>query len=357
MAILQWDGFDHYKQQSDLLARSAFIQYQMWSGSSSFVTGRNGFGKALSLTVNDNGSNAAFQVSFGQRVASAFVGFATQGVTNQGLVLEFFDSIAGQCQCSVYFNPMNYAIQFYRGNLVGSGVGSTFLGASPNNVWQESTWNYFEIWPKVDNTTGSLDCYVNNKHVCSISGVDSQYSANAWWDVMQISGNGASKTIVIDDFYYGDTTTGPGIAPATTPIGDCKVATLFPVGNAAVAWTPLAGTNWQEVSEVQMDSDTSYNYSTTPTQEDILNFGTLPAGVATVYGVQVTGAYRKDDAAVRTIKQLVKSGATTTYGANNNIPDVTYAYFVDLFILNPTTGVNWTVIGVNGMSAGYNLVA
>jgi len=135
-----------------------------------------------------------------------------------------------------------------------------------------------------------------------------------------------------------------------------SVDTTFPVSNGAVQWTPLANSNWQEVSEIAMDSDTSYNFSSTPGQTDLFNMGALRAATSVVLGVQVTGAYRKDDATARQVAQQIKSGATQSAGTTNSIPSG-YAYYTDLFVLDPNTAASWTVTAAGSAEIGYNLVA
>ena len=84
--------------------------------------------------------------------------------------------------------------------------------------------------------------------------------------------------------------------------------------------TPLAGSNWQEVAETAMDLDTSYNYTSTPGQQDTLNFGALAGTITTLYGIQLTYAARKDDAGARSVKSIVKIAGTSYAGATRLAP-------------------------------------
>jgi hypothetical protein len=365
MALQIWDGYDHYNDESDFLARSGFLQYGVGGQSTiQFVTGRNGVQRAV--TWNKAGlSYTGFNYVFQQRVASAFVGFALN--LAQGLApvtFEFYDSIGARNQCTFMFRFDNYSFGLFKGNAEIAGVEVNGDGGGPgtplylsgNNAFTPASWFFVEIWPTIDSSAGSFEVRFNNIVVANVTGVDTQVTSNAWWDIMYVSG-ASGEGVVIDDFYYGDTTTGAGIHPAESPIGDCHVATLFAVGNNSVQWTPLTGTNWQEVSEISMDSDTSYNYSPTVGQEDLLNFGALPSGTVVVFGVQLTGAYRKDDSGGRQIKQAVKSGSTEVYGPDHALGEELYVYFTDQWILDPNTDLNWTVSGVNAMAAGYNVAA
>lgn len=360
MALKCFDGFDHYNSITDFERRSSFIQYErpVGSASYSFVTGRNGYGKAFQFSSFISGTSHGLYCSYGgSRNPNNFFGMAISQGNNVGMIFNLFDSVLDTQQCAVYFNPNNYAVQFYRGEFTGSG--GTLIGASENNVWFGGAFNYFEIWPVVNNSSGGLKVYFNNNLICNISGVDSQVTANAWWDMWELTGDANNRTLIIDDHYVCDTTVGPGLSPYDTPLGDSKVSTLWATGDNHVMWTPLTGSdNFAMIDEIAMDSDTTYNSTTGINDEDIFAFQTLPGGVAHIHAIQLTGAYRKDDALVRTIVQELEISAIVYPSPDtHNVPDVSYSYFVDLWVINPNTILNWTVIDVNGIAAGYKLVA
>lgn len=351
MALKAWDGFDHYGSGAgDFLQRSGFIQYvQTGNFAPAFVTGRNGFGSAITMT------SSAWSAVFQERAASAFIGFALQLPTNSGLTIQFLDStvgLGGQTQCSVYFDQVNYAIKFFLGNTAG-----TVLGISANNVWTAKVWNFIEIWPIIDNSSGSITVRVNGVTVASVSGVDTQSSGNAWWDVVNFGNPNTGATAVIDDLYYADTTTGPGSYPCNNFLGDVRVATLFPTANSGVNFTPKSGTNYSQINEHAMDGDTTYNSSANVNDKDLFTFDPLENTVSKIYGIQLTSAWRKDDGGMRVIDQVVKTGGTEYLGSDHSVPDNFYAYFTDPWILNPNTSVNWTLTDVNNILAGYKLIS
>lgn len=138
-------------------------------------------------------------------------------------------------------------------------------------------------------------------------------------------------------------------------LGDVSVDTVFPTANVSVAWTPLANTNWQEVSEVVFDGDTSYNYTSGVGDVDLFAIGPVRTNIATVLAVQITGAYRKDDATSHIIEQQLKSGATQVDGDGNSVPSG-YVFFTDSWIQDPNTGLQWLAADVNALNIGYKLI-
>ena len=359
MALRGYDGFDHYGSATDLLARNGFIQYSTVGphiGLSFSSPGRANDGKSLSIVNSDAGTSEGVYATFGQRVASAFIGFGFRNTVTPTLcTFEFMDTVAAAPQVSVVFNSSNYSIAIHRGSSSG-----TLLYLSPNNVWAGDVWNFVEIWPVIASSGGSVSVWVNGEPAASVTGVNTQATANAWWDqvgFLTTTAGNSYNGLFIDDLYYADSVVGAGTYPCDSPLGDLHVFTKYPIGNDTVQWTPLANSNWQEVNEVAMDSDTSYNFTTTAGDEDLLNFAALESTISKIVAVQLTGAYRKDDAGMRTLKQALKSSATEVYGPTYSLPGTSYVYYTDLYVLDPNTSASWTLSNVNALAGGYNLVS
>jgi hypothetical protein len=187
-----------------------------------------------------------------------------------------------------------------------------------------------------------------------MTGINTAGSTSNITSRIVIAGPGANS-ILLDDLYLADGTTGPGSYPNNSFLGDVRSATLFPIGNSAVSWVPLANTNWQEVSEIAMDSDTSYNRTATAGAQDSFNFNPLDVDVNQVVGLQVTVAVRKEDAGARTVAPVVVIAGETYVGTAVSV-DVSYLYITSLWPINPGTGASWTAADVNAMQAGYVVV-
>jgi hypothetical protein len=378
MALKVFDGFDHYNSKTDLTARSGVMQWQWMTpgapgsgtptgtvnfvpfpggsvdGECVFLQGQSWYDMAL-LTAVLSFRNQTNIVGFRQYAPSGPV------VTASGFAIFFYDTqqVGGPAiQFTILFNENSYGINVFNGSY--SAAGSTQIGISANNVWAANTGNMIEVQYTISTTVGAVKIIVNGVTVLNLTNVNTQTGSNAVADGIgfkpEINGGITQATGYFDDFYVCDTTLGPGTYPCNSPLGDVHVYTRFPTGNNSAQWTPLANTNWQEVSEVVMDGDTSYNYSSTVTQEDLLNFSALSTTINNILGVQVTGAYRKDDSSARSIKQAFKSGATKVYGTVDSLPTA-YTYFTDLWVLDPNTSASWLLAAVNALSAGYNLVS
>jgi hypothetical protein len=113
-------------------------------------------------------------------------------------------------------------------------------------------------------------------------------------------------------------------------------------------------TNWMEVTEDNNDGDVSYNSTATVGAQDMFNFQPLTGNAPIVLAVQTIGSYRKDDAGTRNVSPVLTSGGTTVTAAARQLATL-YAYYVDLYPLDPNTGAAWTVAAVDALQAGYTL--
>ena len=190
-----------------------------------------------------------------------------------------------------------------------------------------------QIW-----SAGALELKIDNVMALSVTGVNTQNSANAWVDAVDLEpqapgGAIANVNVTIDDLRYNDTTSDSGASANNTWMGDQSVRTANATGNDAVQWTPLSGANWQNVASATFDGDTAYNYSSTATQQDTYDFGALQNTITTIAAVQITYAARKgDDAGSRSVKSVIKISGTSYFGNTYSMPS-TYAYFTDLWVI------------------------
>jgi hypothetical protein len=75
-----------------------------------------------------------------------------------------------------------------------------------------------------------------------------------------------------------------------------------------------SASNWDNLDDTTLDSDSTYNYSNTVGQRDTLDCGNLPAITGGIFGVQVNMAARKDDAGGRTLRSLTRVSSTDYEG-------------------------------------------
>ncbi len=340
MALIVYDGFDHYNSATDMSQRYGVLQYYNIVASLQIGNGRAGIGNSIYVQEMIAGLNAGVeQITIG-------FGFNAGGV-GATYPVQFLDQTNGDVQCQFLINTSNGTIEFLDS---GGTVKVTAL-----NAISERGWYFVEMQVLISTSAGTAALRVNGESLPSFpqqTGLNTQRSSNANCSGVYF-GSGSGN--LIDDLYIADGTTGPGSYPNNSFLGDVRCATLFPVGNNAVTWTPLANANWQEVSETAMDSDTSYNKTATVGAQDSYNFGSLDEDVNQVVGLQVTVAVRKEDAGSRTVAPVLVIGGTT-YQGNAVSVDVSYLYLTSIWPINPATGISWAAADINGLHAGYLVV-
>jgi hypothetical protein len=364
MALVAYEGFDHYAAApTDVLnRRGGGLQWNSESGMSFVTPGRNGAGSAIKVGIQSN-----LQGALTVPLASGYIGYAAffdpatlgSGGNPDSPFMQISDLISNVVQLELVFNLKAASIQVWRGNHLGLpfGVG-TLIATTPNNVITNLAWTFVEFFITISNTGGAVQIRCNGQTVLNASGLDTQNGGLAQFDGITFCGpEGTAATITVDDVYIADTSTGSGPFPLNIFAGDVRVITLHTVGNVGTpGWTPLALTNWQEVSEVHNDGDASYNSTATVGAKDLFNFQPLAGTISVVLAVQITGAYRKDDAGTRLIANHLVSGGTEVAGFSYSIPNA-YVYASDIFVLDPNGSTPWTVASVNALQAGYALVA
>lgn len=342
MALLLMEGFDQMNGAADLGA--VFQAGNILSIGS--ASSRWGSGKYMIL--GNGGSNLGFQLANGS--ANVFVGFAFQPAVETGWACSttFYDN-TGVAQVTIALNVAgSFSVRL-------GAINGTVIATSGVVVSSITNWNYYEFGVVIGTgTTGSVIARVNGATVYTLSGINTKNSTTTG-NVSSVgfSQTGYNASYKFDDVYICDNT---GAAPNNTFLGDVRVQTLFPTANDAVAFTPLAGTNWASVSETAMDSDTSYNVSATVGAQDSFLHGALLTTPTTIFAAQVSSAARRDDAGPRTMKNVLLSGTATGSGATV-VMSPSYTYQRDIFPTDPNTGLAWTAPAINASRHGYNLVS
>lgn len=342
MALICFDGFD-YTTNSNFLNSLGYYD----TGGAAIIAGGGRFGgNCLSIAPAYPGSpTRVFAAGFAQ----AFVGFAVNAAVNT-LTVGFVDTNNNSnYQCYLTFNDYGQ-ISAYNGN-------GTLLGSSSINAWLPGTWCYCEIKPVIaGGTSGSLQVRINGAVVLTLPNVNTQHptsTSSTFNGIRWAAGDYANPRI--DDFYMCDPT---GAAPYNSYLGNVRVQAVLPAAAGSLTQFLKSSTslaNWQCAINQNVD-DTLYVYSATVGNEDLYTVS-ASIGAVTIYGVQIRGAYRQDDATQRSAQTLLKSGST--FATTAVVPcNQAYAFQTDgPFIVDPNTGASWTPSAVNSLQIGPKVAA
>ncbi len=336
------DGFDDYGVGADIIQGG-------WSGSTptSSATG-NVAGRAMQIgggntTERSFTANDYVHYLFSWRPTSA-----TQALTN---LLRFFEGATEHLRLA--YNG-NGTFTFSR---AGTTVGATPTSANMGIV--SNTYYHIEFCARVHDTLGLYEIYLNGVLMCSggAQNLDTRNGGTAGTanKISYTLAGGASVYLIDDAILY--TGSGAGAGGTQAQIGMARVITGLPTADGTtVAWTASAGADYTTVDDNPNNGDTDYISSSTATQVDTFTYPALGV-TGTVLGVAPTSLARKDDAGVRSIREVVRSGGTDYAGAADLTLTTAYVNYQQIWETNPATGVAWTVAGVDSAEAGVKLTA
>jgi len=307
---------------------------------------RTGYGKSLYFSYLNTMNAIITPVS--EFVVAFGVKFSNAG----GIVLDMyaFDTTGSinTTQIQVTVDATRAAVLLYRG--------STLIWDSGNHFIPMNVWMFWEFKIKIHPSDGYFHMRVNNQPTADLTGINTRVTNNSLIGGIAFHGH-LNNWFLLDDFRVSNAAVAdPGPYPMDDFAGDMRVIALYPIGNNSVTFSPFPGgtQNWQNVDEINLDRDTTYNSSDVVGDEDTFNFEALPSSINFISSVQVVGAYRKDLSGTRTLTQQLISGSTEVAGTNYSLSN-NYTYYMDEYKLDPDTGAAWTVSGVNALKAGYRI--
>lgn len=229
------------------------------------------------------------------------------------------------------------------------------LGTSATGLLQSNVYAYIEVKLNVHDTTGSVAVQINGVQVLNLTNVDTRNnSGSAYSDTLVFRHYGTFQgTTDYDDLYCADTT-GSNLNDFA---GDCTVQCLRPSGaGSATGWTPSAGSNYQCVDDAQPNDDTDYVSASVAGTKDLYALGNLTVSTGVVRGVQVCARIRKDDAGLRQVCQVLKSGGTEQDQASYT-PSTSYGWDSKIVETDPNGGIAWTRSAIDALEVGPKVTA
>jgi hypothetical protein len=318
------DGFDHY---TDIVSKWDFngtdCQISRAPG-----TPRTGPG-CLSITSSAFGPIKTFG-----RITDLLVGLAwnSPGTPSAPLAFINYDLFPGTAFQTVGLNMGgNGAVnvvrnpRFPQGTIASSAAGVVKFGVYNSIVFRAEA-----------STTGRVRVWVNGVKV--LDGVGDTTDGNptqAYWNAFQLMGLSGNNQAFVDDVYALDCTTAD---PGFDFPGNVRVFESVATANGApLIWTPSAGTNFSNTTEVPPDDDGSFNSSGNVGDADqyVYLAANVP-GNGSILFVQHTMDMRIDSGA--------RSVASSVGGALTGPPSALttgYKMYPTPYLNNPLTGLPW----------------
>ena len=266
----------------------------------------------------------------------------------------FMDS-AGVIQFSVQVDYLgNLAV--YRGYAGDSlhGAGTSLGSASNVFAVDGSTYSYIEVGATIDGSTGSVVVKKNGSTVLTISSANTKNSSLANVGRVQFYTNNNTFQQQTTHIYFSDNS---GSSPWNTYLGDVRVQTLLPTGDATVQFSHTGlGSNHANAANSPPVPGSDYNSDTVVGHQDTFDMAAISSGLTTVFGLNVKVLYQKADAGARLVQNVLVSSSTTATGTATG-PGVTPSTIATMFETDPNTSAQWTQTNANAATPGYKINA
>ncbi len=239
-------------------------------------------------------------------------------------------------------------------------VGSTDYDTAVSYLFGSKQFKYFEAQIRF-NASGQFTLRLDEQSILTQSSINT-INTSGTGNKLALIGQALQPnttpllepTIRLDDLYIK---TGTSLE---TFQGDVAVLGTFPTDNSSVInWTPLNGTNFQNVDDLgSSDGDQSFVSSSTALDEDRYLVNPIPGQFGNPIAVQfhsrkrlVTSGSRSFVFRYRNTAGGSAASAPTTHVLNS----LAYQEFRELLLTNPSTASSWTLAEINSGSFGYRL--
>lgn len=284
-------------------------------------------------------------VGFAYRLAALPAGSGA-GLSGRG-IFELRDAGTRQLQVRVMADG---TIRIYRGGNSGSSAGATQIAVVPGFAMLPNVFYYFELYARIDSSSGLLKFRVNEIEKLDASDLNTQASANNHvteicpaHSVDQVVINADFDDIVVRDDQFP---------------GDRQVREDLPTGTGATdQWSAEgAGSTREAVDESPPDEDTSYAHTDTTGNISLWTYPEVPT-TSNVDAMIAMPRAKKTDAGTAQIQSVVRTGGNNYNGESKAPSQEQYEYHPHIWMLNPDTSDPWTPSEINAAELGVERTA
>lgn len=372
MALRILDGFDYYPYNggNDFPNFATVSQSNGWIAdvTSTYPSSDTAFGYGFSQSLGGNSSNSQY------KIRTARGRWTSDGTYVLGQRMKIPDGGGGMCfgpyDSFAANNPEQWVcVLDYTGSVTlqtgftnNGGLSRVTQAKTLSGCFLPGQWFYIEVKWKPAIANGFFEVRINTVPVLSLTtvktanvkdGLIPPATLPGFDSFFYNCGSSVRNGWLQDDFYFLDDSGDRN----DDYLGNVRVKVLKPVSDKQTEWdiggTAPAATNWQSVLNGLLD-DSTYVSASVVGKRDL--YGVTP-GLFTpaVYGLEVSGAYKQDDATQRVVRNTIRSAGVSAYGADV-YTNQSYTFAPTIFELDPATGLPFTGAAVNLLQVGPEIV-
>lgn len=220
----------------------------------------------------------------------------------------------------------------------------------------DGLWHHVELEMVINNSTGSAKLWIDGELQYNLSSIDTSDGATniSTFTRVRISSGydaNASQFVWLDDIIVWDDS-GTEFTGAL-PNKIHRINTLRPSGaGASAAFTPSAGSNFQNVDEQVANEDTDYNEQATTSSIDSFAFDDMSWTVDEIFGINIKSRAKFDTTGANFRNKMRISG--TYYNGATVALTAAYAMYETIFNNDPSnTANNLTKAVIDAAEFGY----
>lgn len=360
MAILQFDGFDHYgngsMQGAGIRANfegAGFTPFGTRTMTLGTAYGKNAgsYGIQLSTTIASDSELNKIHISkpIKPEQYKSVTPYAAKDLVILGYAFRVISNPTAELTIAkVGDHEVSIGIDMF---MMGDGVPTQYQ-------IELGIWNWMEV--EVNPRDSRFRIWMNDVLVHEVLMTEQTVKLDKWEIKAHYKANGAANVAIIqvDDYYLLDASTSE-VSVAVTRLGKINVTTRFPTADSEVQFTRDTGaTSFSRVNQQSPDNDTSFVYTNTIGATDLYgNAATFPTiDENAVVAVAVSVSSRQTEPDSLSLAPVIKSGTIQAERERVGIKAAIYTSEKGIFEVDPATGARWKPAAVVAATFGQKIL-
>jgi hypothetical protein len=235
----------------------------------------------------------------------------------------------------------------WSGSVVTFKRGSTVIATSTVD-FISGTWFYIATKIVFDDSTGSIEFWVNGVKDIDVTGLDTKNTSVTGIDVVSLYGSGSY--VWFDDWYIMDTTGDYN----NSIIPEARISMLLPSADTAQK-DFTASTGSDNYAMLNDNNESAYVYASLNESKDLYEMTNIPISAENVYGMLIHTYAEKTDTELTSIKLVTESNGNSNISNSFYLRAGSSMLCKHLVEKDPNGNIEWTNSSINDVKVGMEI--